>query len=226
MAMTLETLRKAVRAACDEIDHATVMREAWKPAANDAALHARMSHTYGGHTFLTIRLALRREMLLALCRMWDTSRRTVRMEDLRVALNNKSLIDQLARERAGQHEESEAFYKLIRPEFEKLVGEAATLIDKYRKGGTGVAMLAELKKLRHERLAHRALDSDEDAVIEVDVANIDAFYADNCEIVSKLLHLVAGEAYAPQETAEVFGLYAAKFWGCVQGGPKGRAGKS
>ena len=71
----ITALRAKVTAAHEEFDMAVTFHEAWKPAAYDSDLHVRMGASYASHTFLTVRTALRREMLLALMRLWDNDSR-------------------------------------------------------------------------------------------------------------------------------------------------------
>ena len=63
------SLTERVQAACGEVELAIQFHEAWRPAAFDADLMDRMSHSYAGNTFLVVRAALRREVLLALVRL-------------------------------------------------------------------------------------------------------------------------------------------------------------
>src|SRR4051812_39505922 len=65
-------LRKHVKAMQEEFDQAVMFHEVWKPTANDDQLHKRMGKSYATQTFLVVRMALRREMILALLRIWDT----------------------------------------------------------------------------------------------------------------------------------------------------------
>jgi hypothetical protein len=69
-----------VRSCAESIDSnytmAVAFHEVWKPTAYDKALHERMGRSYAGQSFLIVRSALRREMLLALMRIWDTTKGT------------------------------------------------------------------------------------------------------------------------------------------------------
>jgi HEPN superfamily AbiU2-like protein len=68
---TIISLRAQLEAAREEFDMATVFREIWKPAAYDMALHERMGVSFASHAFNVVRASLRREILLALMRLWD-----------------------------------------------------------------------------------------------------------------------------------------------------------
>jgi len=98
---TIIALRAKVIAAREEFDLAVTFHEAWKPAAYDGQLHTRMGPSYASNTFLTIRQALRREMLLALMRLWDNDKRLVSMISIYNILNDKRVIDALTADRVA-----------------------------------------------------------------------------------------------------------------------------
>jgi hypothetical protein len=72
-------LRHKVTAAQQEFDMAVTFHEIWKPAAYDQALHSRLGESFATQAFLVTRTALRREMVLALIRLWDKRQRAIRM---------------------------------------------------------------------------------------------------------------------------------------------------
>ena len=72
-------LKKMVTAAQEEFDMAVTYHEVWKPAAYDKDLHSRMGQSYASQAFLVTRAALRREMMLALMRLWDKNKQAIRM---------------------------------------------------------------------------------------------------------------------------------------------------
>ena len=84
-------LRGQVKAADEEFHIALAFHEAWKPAAYDQALHERIGWSYAANTFRVIAAALRREMLLALIRLWDSDPRSVRMRAVGESLQNSEV---------------------------------------------------------------------------------------------------------------------------------------
>jgi hypothetical protein len=84
-------LRGQVKAADEEFHIALAFHEAWKPAAYDKALHERIGRSYAANTFRVIAAALRREMLLALIRLWDSDPRSVRMRAVGESLQNSEV---------------------------------------------------------------------------------------------------------------------------------------
>jgi AbiU2 len=72
-------LKKMVTAAQEEFDMAVTYHEVWKPAAYDKDLHSRMGQSYASQAFLVMRMALRRETMLALMQLWDRNKQAVRI---------------------------------------------------------------------------------------------------------------------------------------------------
>src|SRR2546421_7867990 len=95
-------LRAHVKAADEEFHIALAFHEAWKPAAYDKALHDRIGRSYAAHTFRVIAAGLRREMLLALMRLWDNDPRAVRMKSIGETLQKPKIVDALVAEVARQ----------------------------------------------------------------------------------------------------------------------------
>ena len=107
----ISDLREKVRAAQAEFDMAVAFHEVWKPTAYDAKLHARMGTSYATKAFLVIQVALRREALMALMRLWDNDDRAVGMKRINDALRAGDVFDALVKERAtniGMPDELEA----------------------------------------------------------------------------------------------------------------------
>lgn len=117
-------LRRRVHAADEEFFYAQQFHEAWRPTATDTALHERMGRSHATSTFNVVRAALRRGMLLALMRVWDTNPKAVRMFSLANTLTDKRVVDTLAAECVAErrnakisglgHEDAEAIRNSIR----------------------------------------------------------------------------------------------------------------
>lgn len=212
----IASLQAAVRAAQHEFDMAITFHELWKPAAYDKDLHTRMGESYATNAFHVVRTSLRREMLLALMRLWDTDSRSVQMESLGVALRDKRVIDALATERANNIGLPEAVDQM-RLDLTRLADEAVTLIGKYSKGGPDHATLKNIRRVRHQFLAHRQIKRTAEKGPNATDAEIESFYQTNLELVRLLLHLVVGVSYNPEESAEIHRRYATHFWAGVRG---------
>lgn len=92
-------LKEKVKAAQQEVDMAVAFHELWKPTACDEDLHKRLRTSYATQGFLVVRNALRREMLLALMRLWDKSTRSIQIKSVRHELEDRSVIDALTLDR-------------------------------------------------------------------------------------------------------------------------------
>lgn len=205
-------LRKLVTAARQEFDMAVAFHEVWKPAAYDSALHARMGASYASQAFLVIRTALRREMLLALMRVWDKNRDAVRMTAIRETLRTCGVIDALATDRVNRISLSDTDTAQVSDDLGKEAKAACSLIDKYLNGGSHNGVLENLKTLRDQRLAHRQLEPAAVSGASSTDKEIEEFYRDTAKLIHILMSLVNATAYDPEEAAEVYRHYAAHFW--------------
>lgn len=207
------SLRKSVKAAQQEFDMAVMFHETWKPTAYDDDLRRRMGTSYATHTFNVVRVALRREMVLALMRLWDTPQHTLRLGHIARTLRDPHVIDALATDRAPFPEAKNQ----MKQDLARRAGEAIALIDKYSKGGSDHATCEKLQRMRHERLAHRDMKAAAATGPSVTDEETEAFYRDNSEIVRLLLSAVNALAYNPADAGEVFHHYAAHFWAGARG---------
>jgi hypothetical protein len=173
--------------------------------------------TYATNTFNVLHIALRREMVLALMRLWDTSRGALRLEGIARTLCGPNIINTLAMDRAPFPEARDQMTR----DLTQCAGEAIALIDKYSKDGSHYAVRLKLQRMRNERLAHRDMTisatSSPSATDKDEEEGIETFYRDNAEIVRLLSSVVNGCAFNPAEVGEVFRDYAAHFWAGVRG---------
>jgi AbiU2 len=208
---TIVELQRMVTAAQEEFDLAVIFHEIWKPAAYDQDLHTRLGNSYATQAFLVARMALRREMVLALVRLWDTNKEGVRMELIRHQLRNSNVIDVLAQDRADRLGFSDVL-EYMREDLAGKADRAIELIAKYMEGGPRNNVLKALRTLRHKRLAHRQASPATAPGASATDEEIEEFYQDNSKLIHILLSLVNAMAYDPQDTAGVFGFYAKSFW--------------
>jgi hypothetical protein len=217
MKLTITDLQAMVTAAQQEFDLAVVFHEVWKPTTCDQDLHGRLGVSYATQAFRVIRTALRREMLLALIRLWDNDRQTVGMQQIANALrkNKKEIINALASDRI--HLMSPEDFDAVRDDLGKRADEAILLVDKYTSGGAGHAVYTKILDLRNERLAHRRVVTKVRATgATATDEEIEEFYKDNLKLVHILLGIFNAMAYDPEDAAKVFGFYASHFWGAFQ----------
>jgi hypothetical protein len=136
------------------------------------------------------------------------------MEFIGQSLLDKSVVNSLAADRAariGMADEEDQ----MRSDLNRRALEAIALVDKYRAGGCHYPILDKLRRLRHERLAHRQVEVE--AKLDPTDEEVESFFQDNSNLVSLLLSLVAGIAYDSNDTAEVYRSYAKLFWAGVRG---------
>jgi hypothetical protein len=204
-------LKLKVTAAREEFDMAVTFHEIWKPAAYDQELHIRLGRSYATQAFLVTRAALRREMVLALIRLWDTNPQALKMQSIWHDLRDKQVIDALALNRARNTGFLDVL-EFMREDLGKKADEAVSLIGKYMEGGPADHVLKTLRNLRNERLAHRQLSPATAPGATATDEDIEEFYQDNSKLIHILLSLVNAMAYDPEDTAGVFRHYATCFW--------------
>ena len=208
------TLIAKVTAAEQEFDMAVRFHEVWKPAAYDDALHRRLGTSFATQAFLITRAALRREMLLALMRLWDTNKQSVRIESIATILRDGQVIDALALDRAHNVGFTDVVYAM-RDDLSKRADKAIQILDKYMDGGSHHPVMKSLRTLRHERLAHRQVVPAIASAASATDDEIEEFYQDNAKLIETLLHLVKAIAHDTEGTANVYSFYAHQFWNRV-----------
>jgi hypothetical protein len=200
-------LRERVKAAVQEYDAIVQFHESWRIAAHDKALHSRVSHSFAGQTFLIVRRALRREMLLGLTRLWDYRTEAIKIILIANDLENPTILDSLL--------PITSIYAGARGQ----AAEAAALIRRYEKGGSSHPILKRLRKLRNQHLAHHQIAAKPIGVVQEDriEKEMESLYADSAKLISLLMHVVERTGYDPKETAGVYEFYAKLFWEAVTG---------
>ena len=230
----IERLKNIVDTARQEIELAVMFHETWRPAAYDTGLHGRIGTSYAAHAFQIIRLSLRRELLLALTRVWDTNKQAVRMSLIADRLRDRKFFEALVRFRARRTGLRSRFtHDTMRDSLTPKRDQVLKLIDKYSVNGTAFEVLNKLKMLRHQHLAHRQLPNAPVAVVGSDPPGqhykegetsvwatddeIETFYQDNLEIMRLLLSLIQGVAFDLSEATNVYKHHAKYFWASARG---------
>ncbi|GLQ50049.1 hypothetical protein ACFFJT_06760 [Dyella flava] len=218
-------VRVAVDAAFEQAAQAVMFHETWRPTAEDADLVERMGTSFATHAFQITRWALRRELVMALMRMWDGGRSassnspmaTLSIKHISTFLRDKDSFDVLAQERSGHlGHEGDMIAKMICGTLQSVCDSVLPQIDKYLPGGTGHQTFEDLRKLRNKRLAHHDIAGSVELTDPTD-AGIEDFYRDTLEIVSLLMHLVKGVACDMGDTISIYAMYARYFWASARG---------
>lgn len=230
----LERVKAFVEAARQEIELAIMFHETWRPAAYDTELHSRIGTSYASHSFQIIRLSLRRELLMALVRVWDSNKQAVRMSLIADRLRDKAVFNALIQTRAARTGLHSGFaLGAMREALTPKRDQVLELIGKYSANGTAFEVLEKLKVLRHQQLAHRQLpvaqvapakpnarewqEEEGKAPVWATDDEVETFYQDNLEIMRLLLSLVLGQAFDLSEAADVYRHYAKYFWASARG---------
>jgi AbiU2 len=211
----IASLRAEVKAAQQEFDMAVKFHEVWKLAVYDEDLHRRMGVSRATNAFHVVRVALRREMWLALMRLWDKVPKAVRMENITKTLRDKRVIDALAADRAARMPVASG--QIVVGQIRQSADKAIALASKYSKGGSQYAVREKLQRLRHERLAHRQIQLAAVTGADATDGEIESFYQDISELIRLLISIVEGDADNPQQTAQVYRDYATFFWAGMRG---------
>ncbi len=200
-------LRTRVKVVVQEYDAVVQFHELWRIAAQDKSLHGRVSHSFAGQTFLIVRRALRREMLLGLSRLWDHRTEAIKIISIADDLENPTILDSLL--------PNTPIYAEARGQ----ATEAAALIRRYEKGGSSHSTLSRLRKLRNQHLAHHQITAKPIGAVEEEEIEkyAEALYVDLAKLITLLEHVVEKTAYDPRETAGIYEFYAKFFWESVTG---------
>lgn len=237
------SLRAKVDTASEEMSQAVMVHEAWKPAAYDTELHERLGTSFATNTFLLIRSVLRREMLLAMMRIWDNDGRAVGMSSIKNTLEDKRVVEALVEECESHwinqpthlcgSDDLEEEYKaevleacrnaevaFAREQSSALlcaVKEAISIISDYEDGGAKNSTMKKLKDIRNERLAHRKIKPSKPPSANTTTSEIETFYSDMLRLIH-VLHLgVKNTHYDLTESAALSRKHAAYFWKNVCG---------
>lgn len=227
----IERMKNMVDLARQEIELAVMFHETWRPAAYDTDLHKRIGDSYAGKAFLVIRMSLHRELLLALKRIWDTNKKSVRMGWIADRLQDKRFFEALIQHRAQRLGLTSSYLaSAIREALASKRDMVLALICKYVEQGKAAPVLEKLTKVRHAHLAHRQLptipaaidllgqhDPEKESVASATGGEIEEFYQDCLQLVSLLLSLVQGLAYDLSETAGIYKHHASFFWASARG---------
>jgi hypothetical protein len=217
IAEKLLKLRRDVETAQEQATMAVMFYETWHPTINDAELLKRMGTSYATQSFLIVQWSLRREMILALMRIWDSNKKSLRLTIIREELRDKVFFNALAKDRARRIDfDRPNVVDQIAEKLDEKRQLVLSLISKYMEGGSGYETMEKVRCLRNERLAHRQIEPPK---IGIDPTNeeIGGFYLDTLELVSLLLELVNGVVFDMNDASGVYKFHARHFWASVRG---------
>lgn len=215
----LQKAKVAVEAARDEALLAVQFHETWRPTVADSHLLERMGNSFATHSFHIIRIALRREVLLALMRLWDKDSRAVKVTSIAELLRNKVLFDALVRQRT----KALGYSVNVMDSMHEVLGhkrdDILRLVHKYATSNGQATVLDRLRILRHEQLAHRQAHNPTDpAELHHSDEEVEEFYQDTLEIVRLMLSVFLGSAFdIARDGGDVYRHHAGFFWAAARG---------
>lgn len=225
----LQRAKVAVEAAQDEALLAVQFHETWRPTVADLDLRKRMGNSFATHSFHIIRIALRREVLLTLMRLWDRDSRTVKLTAIAEFLRDNTLFDALVCQRARNLGHSVDVTDNMREALEPKRNEILRLVRKYTDSNEHASVLDRLRILRHEQLAHRQAHKPTDpAALRHSDEEVEEFYQDTLEIVRLMLSVFLATTFdIAEDGGKVYRHHADFFWAaacgeCTEGHPRYR----
>ena len=214
----LNKMEDRIAVAQDEIVMAVMFHETWKPTAYDEDLHNRMGNSFATHSFHIVRASLRREMLLALMRLWDNDSRAIPMTAIAKKLNDSEFFDALVTKRAADSDPAfNGLVEIMRRDMEQQRNDVVTLVQKYAKGGNRSSFFNKLKEQRDQFLAHRQVIPTSCTGYDTIDQEIESFYNDNLKLVRLLISLVLATAFDLAGAEEQYRQYANFFWANARG---------
>jgi hypothetical protein len=211
----VDGLRDAVASINLNFTMAVAFHETWKPAAFDADLHQRMGRSYASQSFLVIKAALRREMLLALMRIWD-AKTSSGLRHIFAVLESPDVWNEIVNDRVCKF--GLAGVELgIATDLDKKRKAALQIFQRYSKGGDRHAALRSHARLRNIELAHTQARPADATPIELVDHETNELFEDTAEIAHSLLSIVAGTAIDYADVNGVYAHYARYFWASAHG---------
>jgi hypothetical protein len=215
----LQKAKVAVEAARDEALLAVQFHETWRPTVADPDLLERMGNSFATHSFHIIRIALRREVLLALMRLWDNDSRSVKVTAIAELLRNNRLFEALVCQRTKALGYSVDVTDSIHEALKQKRDDILRLVRKYTASSGQTTVLDRLRTLRHEQLAHRQAHNPTDpAELRHTDEEVEEFYQDTLEIVRLMLSVLLGTAFdIARDGGDVYRHHADFFWAAARG---------
>ena len=217
----IELMKKFVYAIRDEIMYVISIYETWHPMVSDDELQSRFNHSLAGQSFVFIRIALQREILLTLTRLWDGVGGSISIKKIAHNLENKHFVKKLIEKTYKIENDTEESY-FIKSEMssyvESKINQVLSIMNAYIKpNGHGLKILFYLKELRNKKLAHNQVNVEEanfDSNINIDITfgELDTLFKDMLIIAEFLLSIFHRHGYNMDEARRVDATYARIFW--------------
>ncbi|OHX16152.1 hypothetical protein BI343_15920 [Chromobacterium amazonense] len=211
-------MKKKVEAVEQEVTTAIALHESWKPIVIDSELQNRMGESLATNTFNIIRWSLRREMLLALLRVWDKDGKTASIREIIKELRKSDTLEKLIASRNHPSPIDHLLTEHLRGYLPNKIKQVDELFNKYTsKDGESAQVLLKLTLLRNVTLAHHQLKPVDPEKISATDEQIESFHQDTCRIVEQLMNIVCATELDMNQTTHVYSTYARFFWASAKG---------
>ena len=198
------SLKTEIVAAQQEMGLAVAFYQLWKPTALDQSLIRRFGTSKATHGLKIVSSALRRELVLAVMRLWDRNKGTIRLGQISTIMQSSGFQVELAKAVYADMPQ-------IRDHLARDTNEAIVKIAFYTDGD-GKSTIEYLRKLRHQFLAHTDVAAGIVHFPGHDEKKIELFVRDTAKIIEILLHLICRQADDFSQMNSVYEHYSNEFW--------------
>ncbi|XZG69221.1 AbiU2 domain-containing protein [Chitinibacteraceae bacterium HSL-7] len=214
----LEKAKEVARTVEQEAIFAVQLHETWRPTVSNTDLLERMGTSYATHSFLIIRNALRREVVLALMRLWDRNPRTASLVSISGFLGNTTTYNALVEQRAKGLRSDFDVKPFLRETLNEKRDAFIHIFNKH-KDNKRPSIIARLRTLRNEHLAHRQAHNPTDSTeLSHSDEEVEQFYQETLELVRLTLSLFLGKHFdIAADAGNVYKFHAKYFWAPVRG---------
>jgi len=192
----ISALKASVQTAKEDLTAALAFYEAWKPVASDEQLLAKLKQSPVATTILTIRLALKREMLLALDRLWQNMERASR------SIKSRDVLSALTKERSSKP----AMQAVVRRQLAQHLAASTAMLDNYA---------SDYAKATLDRWLTASSLRTSDLAADMEASEIGKLVADLRELTSRLSSLALGECDDFLDVAQQYSDMSLQFWRSV-----------
>jgi len=213
----LQHLVASVKALMREVDMATTFYAAWRPLVDDKELEQRFGRSYATRTLNDINKALKREMLLSLCRLWDRKR------DGGISLT--WVLDRLTNKEFKSYMIEKIYFNMPKEFFnstcedfcsafsvENDINDCIRILRLYMRGGENHKILESARGIRNKFLAHHQVIEPETPIVQHGQEDFEKFYNDMVFISNILMSVVCRTLYDPLDLQRQLAKCASHFW--------------
>jgi len=208
---TVEQICQQCKVAEEELLHVISIHANWRVATLDEDIFGQFDGTYAAHTFKAVRVALRREVIMGLSRIWDTRHDTINFLKIAQSLRDQTTHDAIMlgnyRDRANDPE----FRKACVTKRDEVCNTIERLLARIRP-----EMMRRVRQIRDTHLAHRGVqERRQTAPVQgatYDDRAVDWLYVQSIKVVELLFEVVFARGSSFATASGVDEYYARHFW--------------